>query len=177
LLFGNPGRSYYATELISLAGVGSGAVQRELGRLVGSGLVTVQTVGKQKHYRANKQSPLFTELCGIIEKTVGIAEPLREALRPLVADIRAAFVYGSMARKQDTSSSDIDLMILSDRVSYADCYSVVESAGTRLCRPVNPTIYSTKEFAKRLKNDSPFLQKVLSQPKIWLIGGEDDIRV
>lgn len=69
LLFGHPSRSYYATELIGLAGVGSGAVQRELARLVSSGLVTVRPVGNQKHYQANPDSPLFHELCAIAQKT------------------------------------------------------------------------------------------------------------
>ena len=83
LLFGQPARSFYATELIGLAGGGSGAVQRELARLARSGLVTVRPVGNQKHYQANPDSPLFTELCGIAQKTVGLAEPLREALAQL----------------------------------------------------------------------------------------------
>ena len=92
LLFGQPDRSFYATELINLAGVGSGAVQRELARLAQSGLVTVKPVGNQKHYQANPDSPIYAELCGIAQKTVGLAEPLREALAPLAKKIVAAFV-------------------------------------------------------------------------------------
>src|SRR5258706_16028080 len=95
LLFGQPTRSYYANELIGMAGAGSGAVQRELARLARSGLITVRPVGNQKHYQANPDSPLFGELCGIAQKTVGLAAPLREALLPLAPQIRAAFVYGS----------------------------------------------------------------------------------
>ncbi len=177
LLFGQPGRSYYATEVIGLAGAGSGSVQRELERLVRSGLVTVRAIGKQKHYQANKDSPLFSELCSVTNKTFGIAEPLRVALRPLAKKIKVAFVYGSIAKRKDTSSSDIDLMIVGDNVDYADCFESLEAATVRLRRPVNPTIYSNKEFAKRVKDSHPFLQKVLSQPKIWLIGGADDLSV
>src|SRR4030081_2131411 len=92
LLFGQPDRSFYATELIKRLGAGSGAVQRELARLEESGLVSVSRVGTQKHYQANPDSPLFAELCGIVQKTVGIAEPLRSALKKLAPRIVAAFV-------------------------------------------------------------------------------------
>ena len=176
-LFGQPERSFYATELIGLAGGGSGAVQRELARLARSGLVTVRPVGNQKHYQANLNSPLFTELCGIMQKTVALAEPLREALQPLAAQIRAAFVYGSVAKRQDSAASDIDLMVVTDALSYADVFATLEATGARLGRAVNPTILSGKDLAKRVKDDSAFVKRVLSQPKIWLIGGEDDLRV
>jgi predicted nucleotidyltransferase len=175
LLFGQPARSYYATELIGLAGVGSGAVQRELARLTRSGLITVRPIGNQKHYQANPDSLLFAELCSIAQKTVGLAEPLREALRPLAAQIRAAFVYGSVAKRQDTVVSDIDLMVVSDTLSYGDLFGVLEVASSRLGRSVNPTILSGKELAKRMKSGTAFVKRMLSQPKIWLIGGEDDL--
>ena len=177
LLFGQPERSFYANELIGLAGSGSGAVQRELARLASSGLVTVQPLGNQKHYQANPASPVFAELCGIAQKTVGLAEPLREALAPLANKIRAAFVYGSVAKRQDTVASDIDLMLLSDELNYGDTFVALDAVGTRLGRTVNPTLLTRKEFAKRLKAHEAFLTRVLAQPKIWLIGGESDLAV
>ena len=177
LLFGQPSRSFYATELIGLAGSGSGSVQRELAKLAQSGLVTVRSVGNQKHYQANTQSPIFTELCGIAQKTVGLAEPLRDALAPVVQQIIAAFVYGSIAKKSDTASSDIDLMLVSDDLSYADVFATLEVASSKLGRTVNPTILTRKEFAKRLKAQESFLTRVLEQPKVWIIGGEDDLVV
>jgi len=177
LLFGQPERSFYATELIGLAGSGSGAVQRELAGLVASGLVTVRPLGQQKHFQANPASPIFAELCGIVQKTVGLAEPLREALAPLAKQIRAAFVYGSVAKRQDTAASDIDLMLLSDELSYGDTFAALEAAGSRLGRTVNPAILTRKDFAKRLKAQDAFLTRVLAQPKIWLIGGDDELSV
>ena len=177
LLFGQPGRSFYATELINLAGAGSGAVQRELARLVQSGLVTVRPVGNQKFYQANPESPLFVELCVIVQKTVGLAEPLRSALLPLSSQIHAAFVFGSVAKQQDTAASDIDLMVVSDMLSYGDLFAALEEASQRMGRPVNPTILSRKELAKRVKGDNAFVTRVLSQPKIWLIGDEDALSV
>ena len=177
LLFGQPTRSYYANELIGMAGAGSGAVQRELARLARSGLLTVRPVGNQKHYQANPDSPLFAELCGIAQKTVGLAAPLREALLPLAPQLRAAFVYGSVAKRQDTAASDIDLMLIGDTLTHSDTFAALEAARERLGRAVNPTILSRKALAKRVKEDDAFATRVLSQPKIWLIGGEDDLRV
>lgn len=177
LVFGQPERSFYATELIGLTGAGSGAVQRELARLAQSGLVTVHRVGNQKHYRANPDSPIFAELCSIAQKTVGLAEPLREALAPLAKKIFVAFVYGSVAKRQDTAASDIDLMLVSDQLTYADVFAVLKQVGNRLARPVNPTILTRKELAKRIAGDNAFVTRVLAQPKLWLIGHDDDLAV
>ena len=174
-LFGQPERSFFATELIKLAGGGSGAVQRELARLEESGLVVVTRLGTQKHYQANPKSPIFSELCGIAQKTVGLAEPLREALKPLAKRISAAFVYGSVAKKKDTAASDIDLMVISGKVTYADLFTVLEEVSTRLGRQVNATVYSSQELAKRVKQDNAFVTRVLAQPKIWIVGDESDL--
>ena len=177
LLFGQPTRSYYASELIALAGIGSGAVQRELERLERSGLVTVRTVGNQRHYQANAAAPLFSELCGIVQKTMGLADPLRAALRPFESQIDAAFVYGSVAKGRDTANSDVDVMLISDDLTYGDVFPALEDVGARLGRPVNPTILSRKELSKRAKADSAFVTRTLSQAKVWLIGGKDALGV
>lgn len=174
-LFGQPERSFFATELIGLAGGGSGAVQRELVRLAQSGLVMVTRMGNQKHYQANPQSPVFAELCGIVQKTVGLAEPLRDALLPFADSIAAAFVFGSVAKRSDTAGSDIDLMVVSDSLNYADLFGALEEAATRLGRTVNPSIYSRQELARRIKQKNAFVTRVLAQPKVWLIGGEDEL--
>ena len=171
-LFGQPERSFYATELILLAGGGSGAVQRELARLASSGLVTVKRVGTQKHFQANPDAPIFTELCGIAQKTVGLAEPLREALAPLAKRISAAFVFGSVAKRADTASSDIDVLILSDSVDYADAFATLQAAEAKLGRTVNPTVYTPADWRRKRKAGNPFVIKVGKQAKIFLIGTE-----
>lgn len=176
-LFGQPERSFFATELIRLAGSGSGAVQRELTRLAQSGLVTVSRVGNQKHFQANPDSPLYEELCGIVRKTVGLAEPLREALAPLAERIDAAFVFGSVAKKQDSAASDIDLMVISDVLSYADLFGALEAASVKLGRTVNPAVYSRKEVEQRISEENAFFVRVMEQPKIWVIGQESDITI
>jgi predicted nucleotidyltransferase len=174
-LFGQPERSFFATELIGLAGGGSGAVQRELKRLEESGLATVTKLGNQKHYQANPQSPVYAELCGIVQKTVGLAEPLRAVLHPFAKKIFASFVYGSVAKRSDTAHSDIDLMVVSDALEYADLFGSLEQVATTLGRTVNPTILTRQEFTSRVKNKNAFLTRVLAQPKVWLIGGELDL--
>lgn len=174
-LFGQPERSYFATELIELTGGGSGAVQRELARLEQSGLVTVTRVGTQKHYQANPKSPIFAELCAIAQKTVGLAEPLREALAPLAKRITAAFVFGSVAKRRDTAASDIDVLVLSDSLDYADVFAALQSAEAKLGRTINPTVYKPADWRKKRKSGNAFVVKVSVQPKLFLIGGEGDL--
>lgn len=172
VLFGNPGRSFYANEVIGLAHSGTGAVQRELGRLEAAGLVTAVRIGKQKHYQANAASPLFPELRALVLKTSGLADVLREALAASSGRIRAAFVYGSIAKGEDTAASDIDLMVVGEGLTYGNLFGALEEASARLGRKVAPTIYSPKELARRIKQDNAFVTRVLQQPKLWLIGDE-----
>jgi len=152
-----------------------GAVHRFLGRLEGSGLVVVTRVGNQKYYQANHDSPVFTELRGLVVKTVGIAEPLRDALAPLSARIHAAFVYGSVAKGSDHAGSDVDVMILSDVLTYTDAYEALQQAELTLDRAVNPTVMTTREWrAKRAKAGS-FVARVMKEPRIQLIGNDDEL--
>jgi predicted nucleotidyltransferase len=174
-LFGQPERSFYATELIGLVAAGSGAVQRELAKLAHSGLVTVTQVGNQKHYQANPASPIFAELCAVAQKTVGLAEPLREALAPLASRIKAAFVFGSVAKHRDTAVSDIDVLVLSDRVDHADVSGALQGVEFRLARRINPTVYTTAEWRRKRKEGNAFVVKVLRQPKVFLIGSEAEL--
>jgi predicted nucleotidyltransferase len=177
VLFGNPGRSFYANEVIALAHSGTGAVQRELARLEASGLVTVTRVGKQKHYQANARSPVFEELRSLVLKTVGLADVLRSALAPAAQSIRAAFVYGSVAKGEDTAASDIDLMVISDHLTYADLFAALEEASVQLGRKVSPTVYTAKELSQRVSQDNAFVTRVLAQPKLWLLGDESEVRL
>lgn len=173
LLFGQPERSYQGAELIRLARSGDGAVHRVLTRLAESGLVTATRVGNQKFYQANADSPIFPELRGLIVKTVGMTVPLQAALAPFADRISAAFVYGSMAKGTDTAKSDVDLMIVGDGLDYPNLYTALQGAEAVLHRPVNPTIYAVKEFSKRKRAGNSFLQRVLDQPRLWVIGSDD----
>lgn len=175
VLFGNHSRSFYANELIALAGSGSGAVQRELTQLASAGLVTVTRIGNQKHYQANAAAPVFEELRGLVLKTSGLVDVLRSALAPLAGQVQLAFVFGSVAKATDTVTSDIDLLIVSDTLAYGELFAALEPATNRLQRTVNPTLYSRSEIDSRLRAGNPFLKRVLAQSKLWVIGEIDGL--
>ena len=177
LLFGQPDRSYYAKELIRSADVGTGAVQRELARLVESGLVTIRAIGNQKHFQANADSPIFDDLRAITAKTFGMVEPLRMGLAAVASRIQAAFIYGSVAKRADTATSDIDLMVVADKLPYGELAGALEETSATLGRQVNPTIFSSREFSQRARDRKSFVRRVLAQPRIWLIGDESDLPV
>ena len=148
VLFGTPDRSFYANEVIALAQSGTGAVQRELADLAKAGLLTVSKQGNQKHYQANASAPVFTELRGLVLKTMGLADVLRAALAPLAGQIDGAFIYGSVARQQDTAQSDVDVMIVSSTLGYGEVFGALEGATASLGRKLNPTLYSPADWAR-----------------------------
>lgn len=175
LLFGQPDRSFYANELAMLGMTGRGALQRELQRMTSSGLISVTVMGRQKHYQANKNSPIYPELRGIVRKTFGLSDILRQALLECADKIIFAFIYGSVAKGTDTASSDVDVMVIADGLSYSHLFEALTKAEEILGRKVNPTIYSAEDFTKKLQNDNYFVTRVLNQPKIALLGDENAI--
>jgi predicted nucleotidyltransferase len=174
LLFGQPDRRFQSGELIRLAASGTGAVHRLLTRLAESGLITVERMGNQKHYQANRASPVFAELHGLIVKTSGLAAPLRAALAPLADRIRAAFVYGSVARGVDKAASDIDLMVIADELEYSDAFSALQTAEAQLGRTVNPNVMTLAEW-RRKRKQAGFVSRIVGQPRLFVIGSDDDI--
>jgi len=175
LLFGNPDRSFYANELFRLAGSGTGAGVRELTKLSASGLVTVNKIGNQKHYQANREAPIFEELRGIVLKTFGMADVLRQGLLPMADKISVAFIYGSIAKASDTAKSDIDVMVIGDNIDYPGVYSALMPAEVPLGRKVSPAIYSKEDVVRKLKERNTFLTRIMAQPKIFLVGSEHDL--
>ena len=175
LLYGNPNRSFFSNEVVALAQSGTGAVQRELASLASAGLLTVAAQGNQKHYQANTAAPVFNELRGLVLKTSGLVDVLRTGLAPLAVQMDVAFVYGSVPKGNDTAASDIDLMVVSDTLGYADIFGALEDAATRLGRKVNPTLYTRAELAKRVKQKNAFATRVLAQPKLWVIGTQEGL--
>ena len=175
VLFGQAQRSFYANEIIGLAGSGSGAVQRELARLEAAALVTVRRIGNQKHYQANHAAPIFEELRGIVLKTFGVADVLRTALQPLWPLVELAFVYGSLAKGSEHADSDVDLMVVGRLPSNTALLQVLLPAQTQLGRVINPTLYTREEFTQRVQDGKSFILRVLAQPKIFVKGTEHEI--
>lgn len=175
LLFGQPARSFFTKEMIDLAGGGRGAIQREIDGLFRSGLLVQTTRGNQKHYQANPASPVYAELCSIASKLLGPADALRQALAPLADEVDLAFLYGSVAARRDTANSDIDVLIVSDALTLEKTYATLAPAEAHLGRKVNPTLYTTSEFRKRIAKANPFLSKILAGETIALIGDKDAV--
>lgn len=176
LLFSKPDKSFYTNEIMRWASIGRGTVSRELDRLVAAGLLTVTKEGNQNHYQANASSPVFKELTSIVRKTFGVADGIREALEPLAENIELAFIYGSMAKGDDTKSSDIDLMLIGKELSYGDVVEVLLPMEESLQRAINPTIYEKQDFVAKLKEGNSFVSRVMEQSKIIIRGDEVVIR-
>jgi predicted nucleotidyltransferase len=175
LLFGQPARRFQSAELIRLARGGTGAVHRILTRLADAGLVTVTRSGNQKHYQANRESAVFHELHRLVVKTVGLVAPLSRALAPKVKSIRAAFVYGSVAKRRDTARSDIDLMVISDTLTYPDVFQALQPTERALGRPVNPNVMTGAEWKAKRERAGSFAARIAQQPRLFIIGSDDDL--
>jgi predicted nucleotidyltransferase len=175
LIFGHPERSFYTSEIVRRVRSGTGAVERELARLERSGLVSTERIGNQRHYRANRRSPIFEELRSLVLKTVGLTEPLKESLAPYSDRIRAAFVYGSVAKGVDTAQSDIDLMVIGEDLTYSDLYAGLEKAEAELRRPVNPIFLSPQQWQHKLAQKHSFVARISAQQKLFIFGSEDDL--
>ena len=169
-LFGQPERSYHLNELRRLTGLGSASLQRELNRLAEAGLVRSERVGNLRRFQANPQSPLYSELIGLTRKTLGAEPMLREALQTLVPDLQAAWIYGSVAKQTDTAQSDIDVMLVGKNLSLAKVLERLEPLEKGLGRKINPTVFTPAEFKRRRGEKDSFVNRVLSQPTIALLG-------
>lgn len=175
LLFGQPNRRFFVTELIDLAGMGRGSVQRELAKLATVGLATPSRVGNRVYYQANRDSPIFEDLCAIVRKTIGIECVVKNALKPLTGKLSLAAIYGSVANRTDTAESDIDLLLVSDDLTLESVYSALHPAEKLLGRQFHPLLYKSREYRQRRSNRDGFLAHVLEGPKIVIVGSTDDV--
>jgi predicted nucleotidyltransferase len=171
-LFGQPRRTWYAAELARHLGVLRSGVQRDLRALTGAGLLKTHRKGHMVFFRANEDAPVYPELRGLILKTVGLVEALRDTLAPFAGEISVAFVYGSIAASREQPDSDIDLLIVGP-IQRIRLSRVLQDAGQRLGRQINSTLYSAAEFAAKRKRH--FLAAVLDKPKLFVIGTERDL--
>lgn len=174
LFFARPDESFYLRQIARLAGVGPGAIQRELGRLAEAGIINRSARDRVVEYRANRKCPIFAELEGLIRKTAGLAGVLREALGPLSREIDLAFVYGSHAAGTAGAASDVDVLIVGEADELAIHRALVK-AELRLSRPVNYVLFSRKELQNRRKEKGGFLARVLSGPKIPIVEDSRDV--
>jgi predicted nucleotidyltransferase len=173
-VFGQPDRSYHLSELRRLTGLGSASLQRELNRLAGAGLVRTERVGNLRRFQANPQSPVYGELVGLTCKTLGLELVLREALLPLIPDLNAAWVYGSVAKQTDTAQSDIDVMLIGENLLLGRVLELLVPLEAQLGRKINPTCYTPADFERRRAEPDSFVNRVLAQPILPLIGDANE---
>ena len=173
LMFGFPDRSFYANEVVRRAGVGTGSVQRELARLSACGLLNVTRIGNQKHYQANPESPIFSELRSIVIKTFGVLDQLRTAVGGLHADIHLAFIFGPGVLSAAQESGDIDMLIVSDSLDYAQVVGAFTETENRIGRTVHPVLMNRDEFDSLETGANEKAPGILDQPRILLVGRFD----
>ena len=174
-LFGQPERSFHLSELRRLTGLGSASLQRELRKLTDAGLVSSERVGNLRRFRADPNSPVWHEMVTLTRKTLGVVPLLREALLPLTPRLRAAWVFGSVARQTDTAASDIDVMLVGDDLTLTEVLEHLLPLESELGRTINPTCYSRAEFDRRRTEPDSFVERVFAQPTLPLIGGVDGL--
>jgi predicted nucleotidyltransferase len=172
LFFGRLDEAFYVREVARRTGGALGAVQRELGVLVSAGILTRVVRGRQVYYQVNRQCPVFAELRAIVAKTTGLVDVLRDALVPVAGGVEAAFVFGSMARDGGGSDSDVDLFIIG-AVTLGDVVEALAPVESRLGREVNPVVQSVAEFARRARRGEHFVSRLLGEPRLFVLGGDD----
>ena len=165
----HPESSYHVRELARVTDTTAGTLHKELTKLAEAGLLLREEQGNQVRYQANRQCPIYSELASLFRKTTGLADVLANALQPLEDNIKTALVFGSVARGEETASSDIDLLIIGD-VGFADVVKALHPAQTVLSREINPVIYSSAEIQKRIKSKDHFIQQILKQDTIPVLG-------
>lgn len=173
LLYGQPYKSFYLNEIVRLSDIGRGTIKRELERMTASGIVIQKRIGNQNHYQANDSCPVYQELLGIVRKTFGIADVIKTALTPIFERIIFAYIYGSIAKSEDSSKSDIDLLVISDKLTYSEVMERLIEVESSLGRVVNPTIYDLNQIKQKLKQDNAFVARIIEQPKIWIKEDQD----
>jgi predicted nucleotidyltransferase len=173
LLFSHPDEAFYTRQMARLLHLGLGALQRELQRLAAAGILLREAQGRQVYYRANKECPIYADLQGLLLKTVGLADVLRAALAGLEERITVAFIYGSLAKGTARTGSDVDVMVIGT-VAFGEVVAALNPAQDTLRREVNPSVYPPDELRSRVLAGNHFLTTVLHEPKLFLIGDEND---
>jgi predicted nucleotidyltransferase len=175
LFFLNPDKEYYFSEVVRLTGTRQGVIQRELKSLTEAEILTSEKRGRQKFYFVNRKHPIFQDLRNIIFKTYGVIGKIQEALEPLREQIKIAFVYGSFARGEEVSSSDLDLLVIGN-IQLGDLVSALSNVEKAIGREINPTLFSVTEFKKKWSQKNHFIRSVANGEMEFIIGSEDEFR-
>lgn len=171
----NPNDRFYLREVATRSGQPIRAVQRELARLEATGLLSHTTDGNRKYYQVNKNCPIFPELKAIFLKTFALGDALRQHLSQVEKDITVAFIYGSYAKAQETATSDIDLFVVGD-ITASELSKALSPAKEVLGREINAVAMPPQELRAKVKSQNHFVLTILSEPKVFLMGNDDDLK-
>jgi predicted nucleotidyltransferase len=170
----HPEKQWYLTELASHLGTKPSSLQREVEALSKAGILEQWRDGRRAYFKADTSSPVFPDLRALLEKTAGLVPILQQELASLGERVQLAFLYGSIARSEETSESDVDLMIVGS-AGLSDLIPSLRRAEQALSRPVNPTVFSPEEFQRKAKHHDHFLSAVLQGAKTFVKGGEREL--
>ena len=174
LLLLHPDTTYHVRELARLTGTSAGTLHKELSKLTKGGVLRRQEVGNQVRYGANRDCPVFEELASILRKTTGLVDVLADALSSVEKQIDLAFVFGSLARGDQDSNSDVDMMVVGE-LGFANVVQLLHPIQQTLQREINPVVYSLEEFRRRVGNGDSFIREVLTKPKLFVVGNENEL--
>jgi predicted nucleotidyltransferase len=174
LLLLRPDEALHGREIARRTGLPAGTLNRELARLASAGLLKRERRGNQLLYSAERACPVFEEVASILRKTSGVADVLAAALAPAREQIRAAFVYGSVAQGRERAGSDVDLIVVGD-LGFGDAVKLLHPAQETLGREISPRVYGVKEWKAKRRSPDAFLRDVLGKQKIFVVGGEREL--
>lgn len=167
-----PDRWWYLSDLARHLKLRPSSLQRELRSLVNAGILRYRRDGNRIYFQPDPQCPFLAELQGLMTKTAGLVDVLRDGLRPLQESIRFAFVYGSVARSEEGSSSDVDLMVIG-QIGLADLAPTLRKIERPLARSVNPTVFTPDEFTSKLRKGHHLIDTIRTQPRLFVVGTSD----
>ncbi len=174
LLLLHPEESFHLREIARITNTQPGTLRRELAQLAEAGVLSRERMGNLVRYRADPACPIYEELRGILKKTAGVVDLLRDALAPLGDRITAAFVYGSVASGGERRASDVDVLVVGS-ATFEEIVRALHPCQERLRREINPNVYSHDEFRKKRRAKDAFLSRVLERPRLFILGREDDL--
>ena len=169
ILYGLPDQTFYQNEIIRHADMGKGVVVRELEKLRAAGLVLKSQRGNQIHFQANPQSIVFDDLNRIISRTIRSESLIKAAIVKISGFLYQAFIYGAFAEGSEKPGEDINVLLVSDRLTPGGAESAFATVEAALGRKINLTILSRKEYAERITRKRSFISQVMEQPKLWLM--------
>lgn len=175
LFFLHPSRDFYQRELTTLTGERLFLIQSGLKRLVKAGIIGQASRGNRTYYRVDPSHPGYEHLKLLMLKTVGLGDSLRAQLFSLRDKVKLAFLYGSVARGEETETSDIDLLLIGD-LTGRETAAALSPAKKLANREINPAVYSPDEFRRKYRQENPFIREILRSPKIFLMGDEDELK-